>query len=83
MTEQEILDVIINCGTTPYEGDADELLLSYVRQLERLSDQISKIDFIELMAIGVGIYQMALKEFQAGQDAQDLMEALQKKRDGK
>jgi hypothetical protein len=69
MTEQEILDLIMNCGTTPYEGDVDTLLLAYVRQLAHLSDQLDKSDFIELMAIGVGIYEIALKEFQAGTDA--------------
>ena len=83
MTEQQILELIMSCGDTPYEGDVDELLLAYVEQLAVLSGQISRADLLELMAIGVGIYQLALREFQAGVDAHDLLEALQKKREGK
>ena len=83
MTEQQILELILSCGDTPYEGDVDELLLAYAERLALLSDQISREDLLELMAIGVGIYQLALREFQAGVDVHDLLEELRKKRNGK
>ena len=83
MTEQQILELIMSCGDTPYEGDVDELLLAYVQEMAVLSEQIGHADLIELMAIGVGIYQLALREFQAGEDAHDLLEELRKRRNGK
>ena len=83
MTEQQILALILSCGDTPYEGDVDELLLAYAERLALLSDQISREDLLELMAIGVGIYHLALQEFQASVDVHDLLEALRKKRGGK
>ena len=83
MTEQQILELIMSCGDTPYEGDVDELLLAYVERLALLSNQISRENLLELMAIGVGIYHLALREFQAGVDAHDLLEELRKKRNGK
>lgn len=80
MTEQELLQLVMNRSkTNTYEGDLCDLLLAYVRRLAQLSDQLDQKAFTQLADIAVGMYQLALIEFEAGIDAQELLEVLQKK----
>ena len=80
MKEEEILDLIMSWGNDPYAGDTVDLLGAYVRQLSLLSDRLSKDELVELVAIGVGVYQLTLKEFHAGTDAQQILAAIHDRR---
>ena len=80
MKEEEILDLIMSWGNDPYAGDTVDLLAAYVRQLSLLSDRFSKDELVELVTIGVGMYQLTLKGYHSSADAQEVLAAIQNRR---
>ena len=78
VNEQEIFEVIMRCSNEPNDGDAADLLIAFVQQLAHLSTRLSKSELIELTAIGVGLYQIAVKELQAESIAQEVLRRMRK-----
>jgi hypothetical protein len=74
---QSILGLITREGQPDMALDCGKLTQVYAHQIAAISHKINRDELAILIAVGVGIYQRGLKEFQAGADAEDLFNAVQ------
>jgi len=76
-TAQGILEMITREGQPDMELDYSKLTQIYAHQVAAISHKINRDELAILIAVGVGIYQRGLKEFQSGAGAEDLFKAVQ------
>ena len=79
MTDEQILELIMKGATC--DAALTDLVGRYAQQLAAMSDRIYPGDMDRLIGIGSALYQLALRDFEAGADAQEILTAIQDRRE--
>lgn len=66
MTEQQIIDLIANDNHQPFGGTMTDLVGRYIHHLAAISGKISTDELANMIVIATVLYQMGLREFNAG-----------------
>ena len=81
MTDEQILELMMQRTAKPYDGTLSEAICRYAHQVASMSDRIDSKDLVELISIGADLYQVALRDFEASENAQEILANLQRRRE--
>ena len=81
MTKEEVLDLIARVDHPKLEYTRPGLIQHYAGLLADISEKVSQRELSELLAVGVGFYQMGFEEWKSGIDRDALFKALQDRQD--
>lgn len=83
MTEEQILNLMTSADNAAYAGSMSDLLVHYVGLVAHVSHKINRNELAELIAVGVGLYQLGFREFETEAEMQALLAGLQDRRERK